>query len=169
MPGFPVHCQLPELAQTLVHWVGDAIQPSYLLSSPSPPAFNPSQHQSLFQWVSSSHQVAKVLELQLQQQSFQWIFRPLPKEHPPPRQSELPLHLNQSASVLFKEEIYHWASLQPNTWLLGSLPITCHFDLPWHATPSLLSTGCGSCFWHSYNGYFPLLLHPWFNLRFFFW
>ena len=65
-PGFPVlHC-LPEFAQTHVHWVGDAIQPSYPLSSSSPPAFNLSQHQGLFQWVSSSHQVAKVLELQLQ-------------------------------------------------------------------------------------------------------
>ena len=54
---------------------GDAIQPSHPLSSPSPPAFNLSQHQGIFQWVSSSHQVAKVLELQLQYQSFQWIFR----------------------------------------------------------------------------------------------
>ena len=74
-PGFPVHHQLLELAQTHVHWVGDAIQPSHPLASPSPPAFNLSQHQGLFQWVSSSHQVANVLELQLQHQSFQWIFR----------------------------------------------------------------------------------------------
>ena len=74
-PGFPVHHQVPELAQTHVHQVGDAIQPSHPLSSPSPPAFNLSQHQGLFQWVNSSHQVAKVLELQLQRQSFQWIFR----------------------------------------------------------------------------------------------
>ena len=58
-PGLPVHHQLPELAQTLIHWVGDAIQPSHPLSSPSPPAFNLSQHQDLFKWVSSSHQVAK--------------------------------------------------------------------------------------------------------------
>ena len=72
-PGFTVHHQFPELAQTHVHRVGDAIQPSHPLSSPSPPAFNLSQHQGLFQWVSSSHQVAKVLELQ--HQSFQWIFR----------------------------------------------------------------------------------------------
>ena len=62
-PGFPVHHQLLELAHTRVHWVSDAIQPSYPLLSPSPPAFNISQHQDLFQWVSSSHQVAKVLEL----------------------------------------------------------------------------------------------------------
>ena len=62
-PGFPVHHQLLELAQTHVHWVSDAIQPSHSLSSPSPPAFNLSQHQGLFKWVSSSYQVAKVLEL----------------------------------------------------------------------------------------------------------
>ena len=68
-PGFPVHHQLPELAQTHVHQVGDAIQPSHPLSSPSPPTFNLSQRQDLFQGVSSSHQVAKVLELQ--HQSFQ--------------------------------------------------------------------------------------------------
>ena len=75
MPGFPVHHQLPEFTQTHAHWVGDAIRPSHPPSSPSPPAFNLSQHQGLFKWVSSSHQVAKVLEFQLQHQSFQWIFR----------------------------------------------------------------------------------------------
>ena len=74
-PGFPAHHQLPELAQTHVYWVGDAIQPSHPLLSPSPPIFNLSQHQGLFQWVSSLHQVAKVLEFQLQHQSFRWIFR----------------------------------------------------------------------------------------------
>ena len=74
-PGLPVHHQLPEFTQTQVHWVSDAIQPSHPLSAPSPPAFNLSQHQGLFKWVSSSHQVAKVLEFQLQHQSFQWIFR----------------------------------------------------------------------------------------------
>ena len=74
-PGLPVHHQLPEFTQTHVHQVGDAIQPSHPLSSPSPPAPSPSQHQSLFQWVNSSHEVAKVLELQLQHQSFQWKFR----------------------------------------------------------------------------------------------
>ena len=75
MPGFPVHHQLPELALTHVHRVADAIQPSHPLSSPSPLAFNLSQHQGLFQWVRFSHQVAEVLEFQLQHQSFQWIFR----------------------------------------------------------------------------------------------
>ena len=66
--------QLPAFTQTHVHWVIDAIQPSHPLSSPSPPAFNLSQHQGLFKWVSFSHQVAKILEFQLQHQSFQWIF-----------------------------------------------------------------------------------------------
>ena len=70
-PGLPVHHQLPEFTQTHVHRVGDAIQPSHPLSSPFPPAPNPSQHQSLFQWVSSSHEVAKVMEFQLWHHSFQ--------------------------------------------------------------------------------------------------
>ena len=74
-PSFPVHHQLPEFTQTHVHRVGDAIQPSHPLSSCSSPAFNLSQYQDLFQWVSSLHQVAKVLEFQLLHQSFQWIFR----------------------------------------------------------------------------------------------
>ena len=65
MPGFPVLHQLSEFAQTHVHWVSDATKPSHPRSSPSPPAPNPSQHQSLFQWVNSSHEVAKVLEFQL--------------------------------------------------------------------------------------------------------
>ena len=73
MPGFPVHHQLSELVQTHVHWVSDAIQPSHPLSSPSPPTFNLSQHQGFFQWVSSLHQVARVLELQ--HQSFQCLFK----------------------------------------------------------------------------------------------
>ena len=68
-PGLPVHHQLLEFTQTHVHWVGDAIQPSHPLSSPSPPAFNLSQHQGHFKWVSSSHQVVKVLEFQLQHQA----------------------------------------------------------------------------------------------------
>ena len=71
-PGLPVHHQLPEFIQTHVHWVGNAKQPSHPLSTPSPFTFNLSQYQCLFQWVSSSHQVAKVLELQLQHHSFLW-------------------------------------------------------------------------------------------------
>ena len=66
LPGFPVVHHLPEFAHTHVHWISDVIQPSHPLSSPSPSALNLSQHQGLFQWVSSLHQAAKVLELQLQ-------------------------------------------------------------------------------------------------------
>ena len=73
-PGFLVHHQFL-LTQTHDHWVSDVIQPSHPLLLPSPPAFNISQHQDLFQWVSSLHQVAQVLEFQLQHQSFQWILR----------------------------------------------------------------------------------------------
>ena len=78
-PGFPVQHQLPEFTQTQVHWIGEAIQPSHPRSFPSPPAFNLSQHQGLFKWVSYLQQVAKILEFQLQHQSFQWIFRTLNK------------------------------------------------------------------------------------------
>ena len=70
-PGLPVHHQLPGFTQIHIHRVSDAIQPSHPLSSPSPPAPNPSQHQSLFQWVSSSHEVAKLLEFQLEHHSLQ--------------------------------------------------------------------------------------------------
>ena len=74
-PGLPVHHQLPEFTQTHVHQVGDAIQPSHPLSSPSPPVPNPCRQQGLFQRVNSLHEVAKVLEFQLQHQSFQWTPR----------------------------------------------------------------------------------------------
>ena len=69
-PGLPVQYQLPEPAQTYVHWVSDAIQPSHPLSSPSPPAFNLSEHQGLFKWVCSSYQMTKALEFHLQHQAF---------------------------------------------------------------------------------------------------
>ena len=75
IPGLPVHHQLPEFTQTHVHWVSDPIQSSHPLLSSSVPAFNLSQHQGLFKWVSSSHHMAKVLEFQLQHQSFQWTLR----------------------------------------------------------------------------------------------
>ena len=74
-PGLHVHHQLPESTQTHGHWIGDVIQPSHPLSSPSPPALNLSQHQGLFKWVSSPHQVGKGLAFQLQHQSFQWTPR----------------------------------------------------------------------------------------------
>ena len=92
-PGLPVHHQLPEFTQTHVHWVGDAIQPSHPLSFPSP-TFSLSQHQSLFQWVSSSNQEVKVLEFQLQHQSFQWIFK-----------SWFPLGLTGLISLLIQETL----------------------------------------------------------------
>ena len=76
MPGLPVHHQLLEFNQTPVHWVSDAIQPSHPLLSPSPPAFNLSQHQGLFKWVSSSHPVAKVLEFQFQQGTLKSLLQP---------------------------------------------------------------------------------------------
>ena len=75
MPSLPVHHQLPEFTQTHVHWVGDAIQPSQPLSSPSPPCLQSFPASGSFRWVSTSHLVAKALEFQLQHQSFQWIFR----------------------------------------------------------------------------------------------
>ena len=74
-PGFPVHYKLLEFTQIHVNWIGNTIQPSHPLLSASPPTFNLSQYQGIFQGVSSSHQVAKVLEFQFQYHSFQWIFR----------------------------------------------------------------------------------------------
>ena len=74
-PDLPVHHQLPESTQTHVHWVGNAIQPSHALSSPSLPVFILSQHQGLFKWVSCLHKVAKVLEFQLQHQSLTWLLK----------------------------------------------------------------------------------------------
>ena len=103
-PGLPVHHQFPEFTQTHVHQVGDVIKPSHPLSSPSPPAPNPSQHQSLFQWVNFSHEVAKVLEFKLQHQSFQWLisFRmdwldPLEAQRTP---KSLLQHHSSKASIL---------------------------------------------------------------------
>ena len=74
-PGLPVYHQLPEFIQTHANWVSDAFQASHALLYPPPPTFNLSQHQGLFKWVSSSYWLAKVLEFQLQHQSFQWIVR----------------------------------------------------------------------------------------------
>ena len=122
--GFPVHHQLPELAQTHTHSVGDAIQPSHPLLSSSLPAFNLSLHQGLFQWVSSSHQVAKGLELQLQHLSFQeysglisfridWFdfFAVLGTL------KNLLQHHNSKASVL-RCSTFLWSNSHIHTWLL---------------------------------------------------
>ena len=114
-PGFPVHHQLPELAQTHIHWVSDAIQPSHPQSSPSPPAFNLSQHQGLFKWVSSLHQVVKVLELQLQHQSFQWIIQDW---FPVGLTDLMFLLLNGLSRVLSNTTIqkHQFFSIQPSLW-----------------------------------------------------
>ena len=121
MPGSPVHHHLPELAQTHVHWVGDAIQPSHPLSSPSPPAFNLSQHQGLFQWISSLHQVAKVLELQLQHQSFQWIFRTGLTGWISSQSKGLSKVFSNTTvqkHQLFHAQLYLWSNSHIHTWLL---------------------------------------------------
>ena len=121
-PGFPVHHQLPELAQIHVHRVGDAIQPTHSVLSPSPPAFNLSQHQGLFQWVSSSHQVAKVLELQLQHQSFQWIFRTdgLSRVFSNTTVQKHPFFTAQ-LSLWSNSHIHTWLLEKPYLWLDGPL------------------------------------------------
>ena len=94
-PGLPVHHELPEFTQTHVHRVRDAIQPSHPLSSPFPPAPNSSKHQGLFQWVSSSHEVAKVLEFQPQHQSFQWT----PRTGPYFKNSEKELQISWASFI----------------------------------------------------------------------
>ena len=91
-PGLPVPHQLPEFTQTHVHWVGDSTQRSHPLSSPSPTALYLSQHQGLFKWVSSSHHVAKVLEFQLQHQSYQWTPKTAPLKY---------IYLNSSIAKAF--------------------------------------------------------------------
>ena len=130
IPGLPVHHQFLDLAQTHVHRVSDAIQPFHSLSSPSPPAFNLSQHQGLFQWVSSSHQVAKILKLQLQHQSFQWIFKdcfPLgwtgwislqSKEIQSPKSQESSPTPQFKMHQFFSAQLSLWSNSHIYTWLL---------------------------------------------------
>ena len=129
-PGFPVLHHFLELAQTHVHWVGDAIQPSHPLLSPSHPAQNLSQHQGLFQWVSSSHQVAKVLELQFQHESFseysglisfridwsellvaQGILKSLLQHH-----SSKASFFGAQLSLWFNSHIHAWLLEKPQLW-----------------------------------------------------
>ena len=109
--SFSVHHYLPEFAQTHVHWVSDAIRPSHSLSPPPPPALNFSQHQGLFQPVSSSHQVAKVLELQLQ--SFQWMNI----------EGWFPLGLNALISLLSKglSRVFSSTTIQKHQFFVLSL------------------------------------------------
>ena len=124
-PGLPVLHYTPELVQTHVRWVGDAIQSSHLLSSPSSPALSLSHHQRLFPRVGSSYQVAKVLELQVQHQSFQWIFRVDFLEdwlvwspcHPRDSQeSSLAPHFETTKSFALKP--FLWSNSHIHTWLL---------------------------------------------------
>ena len=123
-PGLPVYHQLLKLTQTHVHQVSDAIQPSHPLSSPSPPAFNLSQHQGISQGV-SSHQVAKALELQLQHQSFQWIFRTdfledwLIGSPGNPRDSQESSPIPQfKSNQFFSAQPSLWSNSHTHTWLL---------------------------------------------------
>ena len=117
MPGFSVHYQLLEFAQTHVHWVGDAIQPSHPLFSSSPPAFNLSQHQGLFQGVSSWHQLAKVLELR--HQSFQWT----DARRFPARTSKKFMKLWVLCCLGRNTDIYRQLEAQVNClWLKGRIP-----------------------------------------------
>ena len=123
LPGFPVLHYLSEFSQTHVHWVSDAIQPSHPLSSPSPPASNLFQHQ-VFQWIGLSHQVAKVLELQLQQQSILNIqgWSPLGLTGLIPLQSK-GLSRVFSRTAIQKHQFFSaqpslWSSSHIHTWLL---------------------------------------------------
>ena len=123
-PGLPVLHHLLEHAQTCVHWVGNAIQPFHPLLS-SPPAFSLSQHQSLFQWVSFLHQMATILELQLQQQSFQWIFRVdllqdwLFDLLAVQRTLESLLQHHSSKVSILQCSAFLWSSSHIHTWLLA--------------------------------------------------
>ena len=125
-PGLPVHHQLPEFTQTHIHRVSDAMQPSHPLSSPSPPAPNPSQHQSLFQWVNSSHEVARVLEFQLQHQSFQWTPRAdllqngLVRSPCSPRDSQ-----ESSPTPQFKSDNKERLSQRKQGWMRVRIGINC--------------------------------------------
>ena len=120
-PGFTVHQQLPELAQTHVHWVNEAIHPSHPLLSPPPPAFNLSHHQGIFQWVSSLNQVAIVLEVQLQHQYVQWIFRTVPTAIWPLDHHCLPLHLPKGHRLYQLNQ--HFRSTECGPCLLDSILI----------------------------------------------
>ena len=126
MPGFPILHYLLEFAQTYVHWVSDAIQPSHpLLPASSPPALSLSQHQGLFQWVGSSHQVAKLLDLQLQHQSFQWTpglnsFR-MDWLDLLAVQGTLKSLLKHHRSKALNSYIHTWLLEKPKLWLHGPL------------------------------------------------
>ena len=123
-PGLPVHHQLPNFTQTHAHRVGDAIQPFHPLLSPSPPAHNPSQHQGLFQWVNSLNEVAKVLEFQLQHQSFQWTPRTdllqdgLVGSPCSPRDSQESSPTPVQKHQFFGAQVSSWSNSHIHTWPL---------------------------------------------------
>ena len=118
MPGFPVHHQHSEFTQTHVHWVGDAIQPSHPLASPSPPALYLSQHQGLFKWVSYLNQVAKVLAFQLQHQSFQWIVRTASISMQSKGLSRVFSNTTLQKHQFFDAQLYLWSHSHIHTWQL---------------------------------------------------
>ena len=145
MPGSPVHYQLLEPTQTHVHWVSDTIQPSHPLLSSSPPTFNLSQHHGLFHWVSSSHQVARVLEFQLQHQSFQWIFRIdfledcLVESPWCPRDSRESSPAPQFKSINSSAFSFLYGNSHIHTWLLEKtafLQRSKHLLIAWLQSPS---------------------------------
>ena len=146
----------PEFTQTHVHWVRDAIQPSYLLSSPSPPAFNLSQHHGFFKWVSSLRQVAKVLEFQLQHQSFQWTPRTdllldgLVGSPCSPRDSQKSSPIPQFKSI--KMQSFQYRRLKLSLWLDKSYMLPrygkkkkYHFLFPLKSTEIPLSNQVENC------------------------
>ena len=115
-PGLPVHCQPPEFTQTHVHWVSDAIQPSHPLLSPSLPALNLSQHQGLFQWVTSSHQVAKLTQMH----SFLWL-------------SSIPLYMCTTASLSILKDIFWYGQFLSPYWICYN--IVFFFFMFWFLGP----------------------------------
>ena len=153
MPGLPINHQLPEFTQTHVHRVGDAIQPSHPLPSPFPPAPNPSQHQSLFQWVNSSHEVAKVLEFQLQHHSFQRIPRAdllqngLVGSPCSPRDSQESSPTPQFKSINYSVlSFLHSPTLTSILSLIITLPHVAffHLHIPAHTDPRFKRPSCSS-------------------------
>ena len=135
MPGLPVHHQLPEFTQTHVHWVGDAIQPSHPLSSPSPPAFNLSQHQGLFKWVSSSLQVAKVLGVSASTSVF------------PMNIQDWFLELTQDWEIdSWRAQTESCVHQNPTLGLSQHFLIQTYLDYPWSTDDALISA-CDFVIW----------------------
>ena len=135
-PDFPVHHQLLKLTQIHVHQVGDAIQSSHPLLSPSSPAFNLSQHQGLFKWVNSSHQVAKVLEFQFQHQSFQWPSSTNTQKRCPFYYRELEFKSRKLRDTLINRQICPWS----RNWSRSKANRILSREGPGHSKYPLLTT-----------------------------